>query len=90
VVGLSEDDATDKLRRAGFEVDSVLDAQTVGERGTVLAQTPAAGTTQPEGTTVVITVSDYETPTPTPTPTPTASVSPSPSPGVTPTPTRTP
>ncbi len=80
VVGLSEDDATERLEAAGFEVDTVLDARTEGERGTVLEQSPAAGTSQPQGSTVVITVSDFETPTPTPTPTPTDSDSPTPSP----------
>ena len=40
------------------------------QKGTVLKQSPPAFTTQPQGTTVVITVSTYEPPTPTPTPTP--------------------
>jgi serine/threonine-protein kinase len=78
VVGLSEDDATERLEAAGFEVDTVVDARTEGERGTVLEQSPAAGTSQPQGTTVVITVSDFETPTPTPTPTDSDSPTPSP------------
>ena len=34
----------------------------------MLEQSPAAFTTQPQGTTVVITVSTFEKPTPTPTP----------------------
>ena len=36
----------------------------------MLKQSPAAYTKQPQGTTVVITVSDFTTPTPTPTETP--------------------
>jgi eukaryotic-like serine/threonine-protein kinase len=69
VVGLQENDARAKLEAAGFNVDTVLDSDTEAKRGTVLKQSPAAYTKQPQNTTVVITVSDFSTPTPTPTPT---------------------
>jgi serine/threonine-protein kinase len=82
VVGLQEDRARDILEDAGFEVATVPDSQTEAKKGTVLEQSPKAFTTQPKGTTVVITVSDYEEPSPTPTPSqtpsPTATLPPSP------------
>ncbi len=70
VVGMKEGKARSTLEAAGFKVDTVSDSQTESEKGTVLKQSPSAFTTQPQGTTVVITVSTYEKPTPTPTPTP--------------------
>jgi eukaryotic-like serine/threonine-protein kinase len=70
VVGLKEDRARQRLERAGFEVDVVNDSQTEAEKGTVLKQSPDAFTTQPQGTTVVITVSTFEKPPETPTETP--------------------
>ncbi|HYO40977.1 MAG TPA: Stk1 family PASTA domain-containing Ser/Thr kinase [Nocardioidaceae bacterium] len=76
VVGLQVRQARSRLREAGFEVDVVLDAATESEKGTVLQQTPAAFTTPPRGTTVVLTVSDFETPSPTPTPTETPTETP--------------
>jgi eukaryotic-like serine/threonine-protein kinase len=75
VVGLQEADARAKLEAAGFNVDRVLDSDTEAKRGTVLKQSPAAYTNQPQRTTVVITVSDYTSPTPTPTETPSESTS---------------
>jgi beta-lactam-binding protein with PASTA domain/predicted Ser/Thr protein kinase len=89
VTGLQERAARTKLEDAGFRVDAVTDTTTVAEKGTVLRQSPSASTAQPQGTTVVITVSGYETPSVSPTPTPTGSASPSgtPSPGVTTSPT---
>jgi serine/threonine-protein kinase len=79
VVGLTEDQARGKLEGAGFKVDTVHDSTTKATKGTVLEQSPSAFTTQPQGTTVVITVSTYVKPTPTPTPTPTDTASASPS-----------
>jgi eukaryotic-like serine/threonine-protein kinase len=86
VVGLSESEARSRLEAAGFAVDSVQDSQTKATKGTVLKQSPAAYTRQPQGTTVVITVSDYVKPTPTPTrtSTPSQTRSPTPSPSQTP------
>jgi serine/threonine-protein kinase len=71
VVGLEEGEARSKLEDAGYKVETVLDTTTDAEKGTVLRQSPTAFTPQPQGTTVVITVSDYEEPPPTPTSTPT-------------------
>ena len=76
VVGLGQRVARERLTAAGFEVDVFLDAQTEAERGTVLDQSPDAGTPSPQGTFVTITVSNYVEPTPTPTPTPTETASP--------------
>ena len=84
VVGLKEGAARAKLQKAGFKVDTVHDSQTQAQKGTVLKQSPQAFTTQPQGTTVVITVSSYEPPSETPTPTP------SPTPSETPTETTPP
>ena len=80
MVGLKEGAARSRLEKAGFKVDTVTDSSTESRKGTVLKQSPAAFTTAPQGTTVVITVSAYEPPpseTPTPTPTPSPSETPS-------------
>ena len=89
VVGLKEGAARAKLEKAGFKVDTETDTSTESQKGTVLKQSPAAFTTAPQGTTVVITVSAYEpppseTPTPTPTPSETPSSSPTETPSVPP------
>ncbi|MGI8900316.1 MAG: Stk1 family PASTA domain-containing Ser/Thr kinase [Nocardioides sp.] len=88
VVGMQEEQATRVLDRAGFGVEVVNDSETVAEPGQVLRQSPEAYTEQPQGTEILITVSDYERPTPTPTPseTPTETETPTP----TPTPTESP
>jgi eukaryotic-like serine/threonine-protein kinase len=83
VVGMQEARATRVLGKAGFNVNVVHDSTTQAQKGQVLEQSPEAFTTQPQGTTVTITVSSYETPTPTVTPTltpssPTTTLSPSP------------
>jgi serine/threonine-protein kinase len=88
VVGLTEDAARDRLKDAGFDVDVETDETTPAEAGRVLAQSPDGLTEAPRGSTVTITVSDYESPSPTPTPTATPTQTPSPS--QTPTPTETP
>ena len=85
VVGMQQDEAERTLERAGFNVQVVEDTSTPAEPGTVLKQSPEAYTTQSQGTTVVITVSNYTEPEPSPTPTepsptPSESSSPSPSP----------
>jgi serine/threonine-protein kinase len=105
VLGLSRQEATRELRRAGFEVSVSLDPETRAEKGTVLEQSPEAFTEQPAGTTVVITVSSYEEPEPEPEPEPTPTETPDeeptdeptepepteePTPTVTPTPGTTP
>jgi serine/threonine-protein kinase len=86
VVGLAEGDARKRLQDAGFKAEPVIDTTTVAQKGTVLKQSPEAFTSQPQGTTVVITVSGYVEPTPTPTPTP-VPPTPVPTPGVTTSPT---
>ncbi|MGH3444030.1 MAG: PASTA domain-containing protein, partial [Nocardioidaceae bacterium] len=85
VVGKTKAAATRALEQRGFKVDVVYDSTTVATKGEVLKQNPQGGTTQPSGTTVVITVSSYEpppsptsTPTETPTSAPTQTESPSP------------
>jgi serine/threonine-protein kinase len=86
VVGMRQGPATAALKKAGFDVSVTYDSQTREVKGKVLQQAPDALTTQPQGTTVVITVSSYveptspsETPSPT-TPTQSAPTSPSLSP----------
>jgi serine/threonine-protein kinase len=71
VVGMSQSKAEAALKKAGFNYDVVYDSQTPSQKGEVLKQSPQAYTSQPQGTTVVITVSSYEPPKPSPTPTPT-------------------
>jgi len=82
VVGMQEQQARRAIDDAGFNVNVVYDTETRSEKGTVLEQSPDAGSTQSEGSTVTITVSDYEEPEPSPEPTPepTESVEPEPSP----------
>ncbi len=89
VVGLDERSARARLRDAGFRVDAFTDTTTVAEKGTVIRQSPSASTAQPQGTTVVITVSGYETPSTSPTST-TSPTTPPPSPGVTTSPSASP
>ena len=93
VVGMQEDEARRRLQQAGFRVRVEQDSETPAEAGQVLRQSPEAFTRQPQGTTVVITVSTFTpepSPTPEPTPTPEPSPSPSPTPTETPTPSETP
>jgi beta-lactam-binding protein with PASTA domain len=89
VVGLDERSARARLRDAGFRVDAVTDTTTVAQKGTVIRQSPSASTAQPQGTTVVITVSGYETPSTSPTST-TSPTTPPPSPGLTTSPSASP
>jgi serine/threonine-protein kinase len=78
VIGKTEQEATKLIEDAGFKVSRVTDSSTKATKGTVLQQSPSAGTTLDKDSTVTIVVSTYEPPSPTPTPTPT------PSPSVTP------
>ncbi|MGD9954453.1 MAG: PASTA domain-containing protein, partial [Candidatus Nanopelagicales bacterium] len=83
VVGSSEAQAQSDLRNAGFDVE-VIQLETSNQpEGTVLAQSPQAGTVAVRGTLVTITVAKApppptESPTPPPSDTPTPSVSPTP------------
>jgi serine/threonine-protein kinase len=80
VVGSSEAQAQSDLRNAGFDVE-VIQLETSNQpEGTVLAQSPQAGTVAVRGTLVTITVAKAPPPSPTPTPTPTDTPTPSPSP----------
>ena len=80
VLGMNQQRATGVLERAGFNVSVTFDPETRAQKGTVLEQSPEAFSEQPDGSTVVITVSSYEEPEPTPTPTPTPTVTPTPTP----------
>jgi len=92
VVGKTEDQARKLIQDAGFEVSVVRDSTTKAKKGTVLDQSPQAGSKEDKGRTVTIVVSSFEppSPSPSPTPSPSASGSPSPTPSPTPTPTPTP
>ncbi|MBV9830781.1 MAG: Stk1 family PASTA domain-containing Ser/Thr kinase [Marmoricola sp.] len=70
VRGKTEAEATRLIEAAGFQVSKVTDTATPSTKGTVLQQSPKAGTTLDKGSTVTIVVSDYTAPSPTPTPTP--------------------
>ncbi len=69
VVGMGQKHAVRVLKKAGFVPSITHDSQTPSQKGTVLQQSPSAYSHQPQGTTVVITVSSYQTPSPSPTPT---------------------
>jgi serine/threonine-protein kinase len=85
VVGKQEDAARQILENAGFTVKVFYDnAPTDKETGTVLEQTPEAGTTQSSGTQIVLIVTSYVVPTESPSPSDTTSPSPTGSPSPTP------
>ena len=69
VVGMQEQRARGVIERAGFSVSVEYDTETQAQPGTVLEQSPEAGATQAQGSTVTLTVSDFEEPEPTPEPT---------------------
>jgi serine/threonine-protein kinase len=75
VVGKTQEQATEILKDAGFEVDPLPDSASTEPKGTVTKQSPPAGSTQNAGTTITILVSTYEPP-PTILPTPTETISP--------------
>jgi beta-lactam-binding protein with PASTA domain len=54
VVGLSEDEATDRLTRAGFKVEKVPQQSRENQRGKVVNQEPQANADHPRGETVTI------------------------------------
>ena len=92
VVGMTEDEAVAEIEEAGFEVDVRYDTETPSERGTVLRQDPSGSSEAPRGSTVTITVSDYQEPEPSPTPseTPSPTETPTTTPTEEPPPTETP
>ncbi len=74
VVGLSEDEATAKLKAAGFKVHPVDRESATDAPGTVISQSPASSSPAVKGSTVTIFVAKAPpppSPTPPPTPTPT-------------------
>jgi serine/threonine protein kinase len=60
VVNLTQDEAEQKLKDAGFVPQATPDNSSTEPKGTVTGQTPNAGTQLPQGSTVFITVSQYE------------------------------
>ncbi|HEY3529920.1 MAG TPA: Stk1 family PASTA domain-containing Ser/Thr kinase [Nocardioides sp.] len=64
VVGMSEDDAVQKLKDLGFDPRVSDDASSTQPKGTVTGQTPPAGTHLQQGSPVFITVSTFEPTTP--------------------------
>ena len=87
VVGMTKRRATQVLEDAGFTVSVTEDSETRAQKDTVLRQSPEAFSEEPEGTTVVITVSTYEEPEPSPSPTETETETPPPPESTTPSPT---
>jgi serine/threonine-protein kinase len=71
VIGLKQGQAKNKIRAANFEPRVIPSADTTEPAGTVIDQSPAAGETPSEGSTVTIVVSSYEPPPTEPTETPT-------------------
>ena len=85
VVGKTEDQARKLIQDAGFEVSVVHDSTTEAKKGTVLDQSPKAGSKEDQGRTVTIVVSSFEPPSPSPSPSESPSATPSPSPSPSPT-----
>ena len=77
VRGLQQGQAKNKIRAAGFEPRVLPDNSSTEPKGTVTDQSPEAGSTPPQGTTVTILVSTFEEQ-------PTESASPSESPSESP------
>jgi beta-lactam-binding protein with PASTA domain/predicted Ser/Thr protein kinase len=67
VVGLTQDQAEQKLKAAGFNPQASPDNSSTEPKGTVTGQTPSQGTPLPQGQSVFITVSQYEPPSTPPT-----------------------
>jgi serine/threonine-protein kinase len=60
VVGMTEDQAVQVLRQHGFKPQVSEDNSSTRPKGTVTGQTPSAGQPLPQGSTVFITVSNFE------------------------------
>lgn len=58
VVGLSQTDATNALLNAGFRVGAIDSTDSDQPAGTVVSQSPAAGTTSPRDTEIALTISN--------------------------------
>ena len=70
VVGMTENEAVQALKQAGFKAFVTTSNDTEEPKGTVINQNPEGGSEQSEGTSVTIVVSSFEEPSETPTPTP--------------------
>jgi len=70
VVGMTENEAVQALKQAGFKAFVTTSNDTKEPKGTVINQNPEGGSEQSEGTSVTIVVSSFEEPSETPTPTP--------------------
>jgi serine/threonine-protein kinase len=68
VVGLTQAEAEQQIRAAGFVPSVSSDNTSTEPKGTVTNQTPAANQTLPQGATVYITVSTFEPSSPPTTP----------------------
>jgi beta-lactam-binding protein with PASTA domain/tRNA A-37 threonylcarbamoyl transferase component Bud32 len=86
VVDMTQADAEQAVRDAGFVPDVIEDANTTEPAGTVIRQSPPGGQTAAEGSTVTIVVSSFTPPSETPTDgtSPTDTSSPLPTGGATP------
>ncbi|MDN4161193.1 Stk1 family PASTA domain-containing Ser/Thr kinase [Nocardioides sp. SOB72] len=69
VVGRRQREAERIITDASFRVSVVRSSDTTEPKGTVIQQSPQAGETLPEGSTITIVVSSYEEPTQDPSPT---------------------
>ncbi len=87
VVNLTEDQARQQIDARGFVTSVVHDSTTKARAGTVIQQSPAAGTPLGQGSTVTIVVSTYQPPSKPPTTSPPPT---SPSPSESPSPTGSP
>jgi len=76
VVGMTQAEAEKAIRAAGFQPDVVESSGTTEPKGTVIQQSPKAGQTADQGSTVTILVSSYEAPTESPSPTESPTITP--------------
>ena len=70
VVGMMQGQAKNAIRNAGFRVETIENPNTTEPAGTVLSQSPQAGTRANQGTTVTLVVSSYVEPSETTEPSP--------------------
>ncbi|WP_036507189.1 Stk1 family PASTA domain-containing Ser/Thr kinase [Nocardioides sp. URHA0020] len=84
LVGKQQAEAENAVRNAGFEPRVIQSSDTTKPAGTVIDQSPRAGDTPSQGSTVTIVVSSFVPPSNTPSPTPDPSATPSPDPSETP------
>jgi eukaryotic-like serine/threonine-protein kinase len=85
VVGMTQEEAEQALKQAGFKAFVTTSDDTEEPKGTVIEQNPDGGEERPAGDSVTIVVSSFEEPTETP-----STALPTESPTITPPPTGTP